>query len=96
MINESIALLGMPGEDRITGRKGVITSICFDLYGCVQVALTPKAKEDGTLIEGVWVDIHRVEIGNDDTRVMSAPDFEANGSLPKTYDRGPAEKPAPR
>lgn len=30
-----IDLLGLKAEDKVTGFKGVITTLSFDLYGCV-------------------------------------------------------------
>ena len=35
-------LLGMKGKDVVTGFKGVITSLSFDLYGCVQAVINPR------------------------------------------------------
>ena len=70
-----INLLGFKGKDRVTGFEGVITSISFDLYGCVQVILNPGVGVDGKLKDANWFDVVRVEITSKDP-VMRAPDFE--------------------
>jgi hypothetical protein len=58
MITETIDLLGCKGKDKVTGYEGIISSVSFDLYGCVQLALTPPAKKGETeLKHGHWFDI---------------------------------------
>ena len=57
-----IELLGLKGKDKITGFKGVIDSVCFDLYGCIQVSLKPPMNKEGIIPDGYWVDVTRVEI----------------------------------
>lgn len=91
MIQNTIALLGLKGRDKITGYAGVITSVCFDLYGCVQVALNPPVDKDGKVPDGRWFDVSRVDVNDD--RVMASPTF-AGYAKPADYDKGPAEKPA--
>lgn len=93
MIDETIALLGRVASDKVTGFRGVITSASFDLYGCVQVALTPPAPADGQeLKHGHWFDVNRVQVSAD--RVMPVPDFDAKGDQPENYTHGAAIKPA--
>lgn len=94
MIQETIALLGYRGTDKITGVSGIITSACFDLYGCVQVVLAPAAKPDGSVDDGRWFDVQRIEL-SDETPVMAAPDFDAAGGEPADYRKGAADKPIP-
>lgn len=93
MISETISLLGLRATDKVTGRHGVITSVCFDLYGCVQAVVQPPAKENGEHVEGQWTDVSRLEVNTD--RVMAVPDFDARNDVPATYDRGPAAKAIP-
>ena len=93
MITATIDLLGYRAKDKVTGLEGVISSVCFDLYGCVQAALTPPAK-DGQVPCGQWFDVQRLEVSS--TRVMSPPDFDARALSPAEYDSGPAEKAPPR
>ena len=92
MINETIGLLGRRAKDRVTGFEGVITSVCFDLYGCVQVGVTPIAGKDGKLGDSHWFDVQRAELLGK-TAVMSAPDFAARAATIAEHASGPAEKP---
>jgi len=69
-----LELLGLEVQDKVTGQKGVVTSVDFDLYGCVQVAITPPAK-DGKVTAGEWFDVERIDI-LDKTPVMKQPDFK--------------------
>ncbi len=83
--------LGLKVKDRVTGFEGVVSSICFDLYGCVQVAITPPAGADGKLGDGHWFDIKRLELKTKKP-VIDVPDFrEAPGA-----EIGPEAKPQAR
>jgi len=90
MIKEALGLLGESGKDRVTGFKGTVSSVCFDLYGCVQLAITPPVGKDGMTKEGHWFDIGRVEIAKG-KRVMPVPTF--GGATVAEFQKGPAEKP---
>ncbi len=46
-VNEHIKFLGLQVRDEVTGFSGVVTSMSFDLYGCIQAVVTPKVKEGG-------------------------------------------------
>lgn len=94
MIKETIELLGIKATDKVTGMKGIITSACFDLYGCIQVILTPYADEKNAVAEGRWLDVNRITLSK--KRVMPVPDFENAGPVPQLYDKGASQKPAPR
>lgn len=87
-MNEHIELLGYRAKDKITGMEGVITSICFDLYGCVQAVLNPGLDKDGKPKENFWYDVNRLEISK--KSVMKHPPFP---SL-RAKVTGPAEKPS--
>lgn len=84
-----IDLLGKTAKDRVTGFQGVVSSVSFDLYGCIQVALTPPVDKDGKLVDGRWFDVNRLLVV-DESRVMPVPKW---GESPKKHDYGPAEKP---
>lgn len=89
-------VLGRAGRDRVTGFEGVITSISFDLYGCIQVAVCPPVDKEGKLLDGKWMDIHRVAIGEE--RSMPVPNFVTSatpvfGATPQMHQHGPTEKP---
>lgn len=94
MITKTINLLGFEASDKITGLKGVIDSVCFDLYGCVQVSLALKAKDDGEVPSGRWFDVARIDVGK--KRVMPVPAFQSADGMPQSYDHGPAHKAPPR
>jgi len=82
-MNKYLDLLGLKAKDKVTGFEGVVSSVCFDLYGCVQMVLTPEVKE-GKFNDSHWFDEKRLEI-LDHNPVMATPSFE---SIP-----GPQEKP---
>lgn len=66
---------GKKCRDRVTGFEGVGSSICFDLYGCVQTALCPPAVKDAPeQPKSCWYDNNRL-ICLDDTPVMDLPKF---------------------
>ena len=40
-VQKHFKVLGYRVKDKVTGYTGVATSVCFDLYGCVQVTVNP-------------------------------------------------------
>ena len=66
--------LGFKCKDKVTGFSGVITSICFDLFGCVQYCVSPGVSSTGETRESFWVDSSRLTI-KQKKRVMTLPDF---------------------
>lgn len=96
MITETIDLMGLKAKDKVTGFEGVITSVSFDLYGCVQVALTPLAKPKAEeLKHGHWFDVARVDVKDEKSRVMPVPDFKAMATKPENFEHGASPKPRP-
>lgn len=87
-INQHLALLGLQAEDVITNRKGIITTVSFDLYGCVQAVLNQGDDKDGKSKEICWFDVARLKVLSE-TPVMEQPDFILKSPI------GPAEKPLP-
>ena len=53
--------MGMVARDKVTGFTGIVAGISIYLYGCAQLLLTPKCKEDGSYNEGRWFDEARIE-----------------------------------
>lgn len=49
-------LLGLEVKDVVTGLRGIVTSISFDLNGSVQAAANPGLDKDGKVQQGTWVD----------------------------------------
>lgn len=79
-------LLGFRVCDRVTGIEGVATSVCYDLFGCIQVCLQPQGTKKDTQEshDGRWYDLARLDIMGE--RVMVPPPFTR-------IDHGPADKP---
>ena len=76
-----LELLGLPVEDSVTGFEGVVASINYDLYGCIQAAVTPKAEESATKVENShWFDVTRLK-PTSLRPVMEAPDFNKGYSM---------------
>ena len=84
-MQEHLRLLGFKVRDVVTGFEGVVESISFDLYGCVQAVVRPGLDEKGLLQDGRWFDLKRLSAISD-APVMAAPTFDA---VP-----GGADKPA--
>ena len=85
---KELQLLGSRMKDRITGFKGVVTCISFDVAGCVLALLTPEAQK-GKLGEREWFDIIRLEKAG--AAAMPVPLFErvAGGQDLPTIRSGP-------
>ena len=88
-IQDYLAILGCKVRDRVTDFRGVVESVGFDLYGCVQCVVKPALDEKGDVRDGRWFDIHRLEV-LDKAPVMAQPKFIVG------YEKGPADKPLPR
>ncbi len=91
-INEHMELLGLRVRDRVTGIEGVVTSVCFDLYGCIQAILNRGLDKDGKPHESFWYDISRLEV-TDDAPVMRRPDYNWTPPGVAAGAKGPAERP---
>lgn len=71
-VQENISFLGRKCVDAITEFAGVITSVSFDVSGCIQAYVVPTAN-NGDLKQGSWFDVSRLHISSD--YVLFAPDF---------------------
>ena len=90
--SKHINLLGLRVQDKVTRFTGVVTSICFDLYGCVQALVHPGADAKGKLQEQICFDVTRLEIMNKKP-VMAPPNYETGPQA--EGKQGAAEKPKP-
>ena len=91
-MNVCLEILGVPVRDKVSGYTGVASSVCFDLYGCIQVAVTPRQESpDKEFRSGGWFDFVRLEPTGAD-RVMEVPTFPAYAG----HAHGPADKDSPR
>jgi hypothetical protein len=85
IIQKAFRLLGLRVEDKVTGFKGVLTSVSFDLYGCTQVIINPGINESGKLGASAWFDVNRIRV------LATTPVME----VPQSFrpDVGPENKP---
>jgi len=92
---QSVGLLGKKVKDKLTGSTGIVTSVCFDLFGCIQAIISPgKVGKDGKEIPSIeWVDINRLEV-KDNKVLIKHPDFNVKYQLREDVP-GPADKPVP-
>ena len=90
-IKKHLDLLGMKVEDKVTGFKGVVASISFDLYGCVQAIVNPGVDATGKAMDQNWFDIARLKVTSDEP-VMDRPNYDFG--LVAEGKKGAAEKPA--
>lgn len=88
-----LATLGMPVRDVVTGYTGIITSICFDLYGCVQALVSSSyERESKSEFDNRWFDVARLCI-TEHKSVMQQPDFEKGYAA--IGHKGGSDKPIP-
>jgi hypothetical protein len=98
IVGKSLALLGFPVRDRVTGATGVVTSVGFDLYGCVQCIVNPGLSNDGKMLDSLWFDINRLEATADTPRmrnqfITSAAPNPYRRPEPVEHAHGPADRP---
>jgi len=90
-MNNAIDFLGKKVRDKVTSFTGIVTSVSYDLYGCIQLLVTPEVdNKHMTKQDSYWYDINRVDIVNN-KRVMPLPKF--NKSISMEDIAGPANKP---
>jgi len=74
-VQKHLDLLGMKACERVSGITGVITSVAFDAFGCIQAVVGPKANEHGKIAESRFYDVARLKVTGK-TPVMPVPDFD--------------------
>lgn len=74
--NSHFELLGLKVTDKVTGFKGVVVSLSFDLYGCIQAVVKPAMDDKGEMKDGHWFDVTRLSV-DDNTPVMVLPNFSS-------------------
>lgn len=93
---DALNMLGMEAVDQVTQNAGVVVSVSFDLYGCIQAALKPKGhNKDMMAFNGAWLDAHRLKMTSDTPittiptlKMMPEQDQDNQGT-----QKGPAELP---
>lgn len=91
-LQQHLNMLGLRVKDRVTGITGVVTSVGFDLYGCIQAIVHPGIGQDGKPADSLWFDIQRLEV-TDPTPVMPRPSFDWSPKDIAGGKKGPAERP---
>lgn len=91
MVENTIQYLGRMARDKITGAEGPITSVCFDLFGCVQACMERGYDKEGKKLDNYWFDVQRLVLSGE--RLMPVPSFSAEADEPIRYERGAADKP---
>ncbi len=92
LVQKHLSILGKRVKDHVTKSEGVAVSVCFDLFGCIQVALNPGLDKDGKQKDTFWMDISRLEVIGKKP-VMDPPSFVQGQAAEGKH--GPAEKPSP-
>lgn len=93
IIEHHIALLGLEVEDKVTKFKGIATSVSFELYGCIQVVVSPVVGDDGKIENGKWFEVTRLRVTNH-VPVMEHPDYSA-GYIAEGKKGADIDKPLP-
>ena len=88
-MKDFLSLLGLPVEDKITKFKGVVTSVSFDVYGCVQCIVQPAVGKDNKPADSYWFDWKRLRI-TDKKHALKPMPFD---DMEVGKERGPADKP---
>jgi hypothetical protein len=90
--DQYLEFLGKSVKDKVRGTAGVVTSISFDLSGCVQAAIALPIDKDGKLPDVNWYDVQRLEVTGD--MCLARPTFRQQEH--QAGPQGACEKPAPR
>lgn len=88
-VRNHLALLGIRVEDKVTGFAGVVDSVSFDLYGCIQAGVNPGLNKDDEQKDCRWFDVSRLTIKGTNP-VMATPDFDFGAVADGKH--GPAAK----
>lgn len=91
-VKKHLSLLGRTVTDRVTNFKGVVESVGFDLYGCIQVIVRPSVGKDGKSEDARWFDVKCLKVIRNNP-VMEVPDWDF-GEIAEGKN-GPADKSVP-
>ena len=90
-IKKHLDLLGHEVRDKVSDFKGVVISISFDLYGCIQADVRSKDIDSkGSIPMGCWLDVSRLVVLSKHS-LMDAPNFESRNAAEGKI--GPANLP---
>ena len=89
-VTNYVDLLGHRVTDKVTSFEGTVTSVSFDLYGCVQCIVQPDAEKGKTdMKDSRWFDAKRLTVRGK-ARAMPVPHF---GDIEQGKEIGPTQKP---
>ena len=75
MVEKHLKLLGMVVKDKASDYKGVVVSVSFDLFGCIQADVRSKELDkEGMLKNGMWLDLNRLKVVSKKP-VMPVPEY---------------------
>lgn len=101
-VRPHLELLGFKVRDKVSGFEGVVTSIGFDLMGCVQCIVSPAADNTtGKKADSHWLDYKRLTKLSEQP-VMDTPDFAYDVlEVPQAVEarravQGPVSKSIPK
>ena len=61
LIKKHLDLLGHKVKDKVSDFQGVVISMSFDLYGCIQADVrSMELDEKGMVRGGIWMDVSMV------------------------------------
>jgi hypothetical protein len=60
-MKKHIGLLGHKVSDPVTGITGIVSSISFDVSGCIQAAVRISPKKEGGIGESFWIDTKQLK-----------------------------------
>ena len=94
IIYQNLNFLGLTVKDKVTGFKGVATSISFDLYGCIQALVNPGLDNNKKTQDQTWFDVARLEVISKKP-VMELPSYlkQDGHVIVNNVIKGPSEKP---
>jgi hypothetical protein len=76
-MRQHLALLGHHVRDVVTGTEGIVSSVSFDISGCVQGRVSPTKKVgEKELPQSYWFDTKRLTEIGDGQPVMDQPSFQ--------------------
>ena len=92
LIKKHLDLLGHEVKDKVSDFKGVVISMSFDLYGCIQADVRSRElNKEGKLHQGAWLDVARLTVLSKNP-LMEQPNFIWGESA--QGKKGPANLPA--
>lgn len=91
-LKKHLDMLGMRVKDRVTGFEGIVSSVMFDLYGCIQAIVTPVVGADGKVSDSHYFDVNRLEITSTEP-VMRRPAFDWSPEDISNGEQGCADRP---